>query len=151
MTKANHQSMKIATGAAMILAVLCFPVAADAVIPSVDQYTESAPSAKGDHPTGASPVARPGELSQPVRDALAKSPDGATLTLLATARELGAPATPSTDSSADPGDDSRSVPAAVASSLSSPGSLLLVAALVAIGTLGVLGYRNRRNRGESGS
>lgn len=150
MTKANHQSMKIATGAAMILVVLCFPVAADAVIPSVDQYTESAPSAKGDHPTGASPVARPGELSQPVRDALAKSPDGATLTLLATARELGAPARASS-STAEPGDESRSVPAAVASSLSSPGSLLLVAALVAIGTLGVLGYRNRRNRGESGS
>ena len=150
MTKANHQSMKIATGAAMILAVLCFPVAADAVIPSVDQYTESAPSAKGDHSTGASPVARPGELSQPVRDALAKSPDGATLTLLATARELGAPATASSPT-AEPGDESRSVPAAAASSLSSPGSLLLVAALVAIGTLGVLGYRNRRNRGESGS
>jgi hypothetical protein len=138
--------MKIAAGAAIALACLCLPAAAAAGIPSLDQYAVPAPSAKGDQPAGANPVAQPADLPQPVREALAKSPDAATLTLLATARELGAPATAASGSADQPGDEDRSVPGAVASTLGSPGSLLLVAALLAIAALGVLGYRNRQNR-----
>jgi hypothetical protein len=78
---------------AAIVCVLAAPAAtAAAHQPAVDQYTTHLPGAGGNSglASGSAPVAQPGQLPAAVRAALTGS-DSQLLTLIATARGLGAP------------------------------------------------------------
>lgn len=135
---------------AVVMAVLLAPATAVASPPAVDQYTQHLPGAGGDSTAsdGGTPVARPQLLPDEAKSALSGH-DGKKLAQIATARDLGAPATvdegPATDVTAAADHGFATVVAD--SALSAPG-LVLIGAL---GGIALAGGWSRSVRGRRSS
>ena len=134
-----------------IVAVLAAPAtAAVASPPAVDQYTQHLPEAGGGSgpASGETPVARPGLLSRKTQEALSRpdtGPDGQRLAQIATARDLGAPATAGAGIGTS-GDEQDFATVAADTALSAPG-LVLIGALGGIALVG--GWTRSIRRGRS--
>jgi hypothetical protein len=133
------------------VAVLTAPAtAAVASPPAVDQYTQHLPQAGGGSTPadGGTPVARPELLSKETQDALSGR-DGRRLEEIATARDLGAPATPGGGDGGDdvtPTADQGFASVVADTALSTPG-LALIGALGGIALAG--GWTRSVRRGRS--
>ncbi|MGH2925450.1 MAG: hypothetical protein ACRDK1_05685 [Solirubrobacterales bacterium] len=111
----------------------------------MDQYTRHIPLANGGSAAGggagaAAPVARPGLLPHRTLAAL-HGPDGKLLAEIATARDLGAPAT--SGSNQQLGSSSRGFVTVAAGALGGAPVLILIGALVAITAVGAWDRRRR--------
>jgi hypothetical protein len=116
----------------------------------VDQYTQHLPQADGGSTPadGGTPVARPGLLSKDTQEALSGR-DGKALTEIATARDLGAPATADAGDAGDdltPTADQGFASVVADTALSAPG-LTLIGALGGIALAG--GWTRSIRRGRS--
>ena len=133
--------------ATVFVAVLAAPATAVASPPAVDQYTQHLPRADGGSTPGdgGTPVARPGLLSDETKKALSGR-DGKALTEIATARDLGAPATSSGDDDLTPTADQGFATVVADTALSAPG-LTLIGALGGIALAG--GWTRSTRRGRS--
>jgi hypothetical protein len=131
-----------------MVAVLVAAPATTAVAspPALDQYTSKFPGAGGNSglASGSAPVAEPGLLSAKTRAALA-GPDGQLLTQIATAPGLGAPDV-SSKASGSPSDEGRAFGTAVADTIASGPSLVLIGALAAIALAAAGAHFVRRRR-----
>jgi hypothetical protein len=132
------------SGVAVIVALLGAPATAVASPSAVDQYTQHLPTANGGSAAGAgaasaAPVARPGLLPHRTLAALS-GPDGALLAQIATARDLGAPAS---GSGKRLGSTSRGFVTVAADTVGGVPSLALIGALVAITAAGAWDRRRR--------
>jgi len=141
---------------AVVVAVLAAPTAAAvASPPAVDQYTQHLPTAGGgSSPAGdEAPVAQPGLLPGKTLAALSGS-DGQLLAQIATAPDLGAPASPA---SAEPGTGTRTsgndrgVATVVAETAGTGSSLALIGALVGIAVAGAWNRLSGRRRSSADS
>ena len=139
-----------------IVAVLAAPAtAAVASPPAVDQYTQHLPDAGGGSSpsSGGTPVARPGLLPGKTQADLSGH-NGQLLAQIATARDLGAPATAGRRASAaaqagtgaTSGDEQAFATVAADTALSAPG-LILIGTLGGIALLG--GWTRSIRRGRS--
>jgi hypothetical protein len=133
----------------VIVAVLGAPAtAAVASPPAVDQYTQHLPQAGGGSTTadGGTPAARPQLLSKEAQRSLSGR-DGQTLAQIATARDLGAPATEDSASDVTAPADNGFATVVADTALSAPGLVLLGA----LGGIALAGGWTRSTRGGRSS
>jgi hypothetical protein len=115
------------------------------VSPAVKEYSLNFPNAKGkSYPGAETPSARASELSPRVRRALRHSPDGKALAAVATAPELGAPASAAKGNRASGEDVGGSTPSFISAALGGLGDAAVILGVLALlGVIGLFAYLAR--------